>query len=54
MPVYEFACQGCGAQVTLSLFLEDYEKKKSKCPECGSEKLDRLITSFAVQTSPKS
>ncbi len=54
MPVYEFVCQGCGAAVTLSLSLGDYEKKKPKCPKCGSVKLERLITSFAVQTSRKS
>jgi len=54
MPVYEFECHRCGDTVTLILSLADYEKKKPKCPKCGSIKLERLITSFAVQTSPKS
>jgi putative FmdB family regulatory protein len=54
MPVYEFKCQKCGKKVNLSLSLADYEKKNPKCPKCGKAKLERLISSFGVQTSRKS
>jgi putative FmdB family regulatory protein len=54
MPAYEFECLKCGEQVMLIIPISDYEKKNYKCPECGSKKLERLVSSVQVVTSKKS
>ncbi len=54
MPAYEFECLKCGEQVTLIIPFSEYEKKNYKCPECGSKKLERLVSSVQVVTSKKS
>ena len=54
MPVYEFECLDCGKEVTLVISVSEYEKKDFKCPECGSKKLERLVSSVQVVTTKKS
>lgn len=54
MPTYEFVCDKCGQSFAVILSLADYEKKKYKCPECGSKKITQQITTFQAVTSKKS
>jgi len=55
MPPYEFDCLDCGREFTLILSVQDYEnKKKITCPGCGSDKVERLVTSCQVVTARKS
>lgn len=51
MPIYDFKCLDCG-KVTefISLVTDD----SYNCPECGSNKLDRLISSPALLKSTTS
>jgi putative FmdB family regulatory protein len=47
MPVYEFACNACGASV--SVFVRSMSSPVAgKCGRCGSTDLRRLISKFAV------
>lgn len=47
MPVYEFACNACGAAV--SVFVRSMSSPVSgKCERCGSADLSRVISRFAV------
>ena len=54
MPIYEFECRKCGKKIVITLSITEYEKKRRKCPKCGSVKLERIITSIEVKTSRKS
>jgi putative FmdB family regulatory protein len=54
MPTYEFFCQQCRKPFTQMMSIADFEKKKGKCPRCGSKKLTVQITSFQTVTSRKS
>lgn len=54
MPTYEFLCQQCRKPFTQMMSIVDFEKKKGKCPRCGSKKLTVQITSFQTVTSRKS
>jgi putative FmdB family regulatory protein len=36
MPVYEYRCDKCDREVTLTLSLREHEKGEVKCPGCGS------------------
>lgn len=54
MPTYEFICEKCNKTFTLTMSLSDYTEKKTKCPECGKDKVRQLISSFQTVTSKKS
>lgn len=51
MPVYEYACKGCGHEFEREQRITD--KPVKKCPECGAMKAKRLIsrTSFVLKGS---
>jgi putative FmdB family regulatory protein len=47
MPVYEFACNDCGAPI--SVFVRSMSSPvNGKCERCGSSDLRRLVSKFAV------
>jgi len=54
MPVYEYYCDKCDREVTLTLTISQYEKAKIECPKCGSKALRPLLSAFMSQTSKKS
>lgn len=47
MPIYEFACRGCGQR------FEDLVRgpESSRCPRCEGADLQRLVSTFAVPSS---
>jgi putative FmdB family regulatory protein len=48
MPVYEFACNACGAPV--SIFVRSISSPvDGACERCGSRDLRRLVSRFAVK-----
>ena len=49
MPLYEFKCLKCGEIIEM-LFKRSDEKIKMKCTSCGSENLERVIstTNFSI------
>ncbi len=47
MPIYEYECGECGHQFE-ALILP--KTTSTACPECKSTKLERLISSFAVDS----
>ncbi|MGH9366481.1 MAG: FmdB family zinc ribbon protein [Thermoanaerobaculia bacterium] len=53
MPLYEYACRGCGKR------FEQFVSGEAKpaCPECESRRVSKLLSVFAVGasgTAPKS
>lgn len=51
MPVYEFACNSCGARV--SVFVRSVNAPvTAACERCGGTDLRRLISKFAVLRGP--
>lgn len=44
MPIYEYVCGDCGHPFEALLF----GSEKADCPECGSEKLEKQLSVFAV------
>lgn len=50
MPIYEYACNGCRRKV--SIFQRSINTvTAARCPECGSEDLNRLVSRFAFHRS---
>ena len=54
MPVYEYYCDKCQREVTLTSSLSEHEKGQSQCPTCRSQALRPLVSTFFSQTSRKS
>ncbi|MCP5519639.1 MAG: zinc ribbon domain-containing protein [Verrucomicrobiales bacterium] len=49
MPIYEFHCRACEKDSELLVRSSDW--KGSKCPHCGSVKLEKKLSVFASSTS---
>lgn len=54
MPLYEYRCRECKKVFSVRLHIEEHEKKRPKCPGCGSRKLDQRFGSFFAKTTRKS
>ncbi len=54
MPTYEYRCEKCGKRFERVEHVAEHEKVKSRCPKCGSEKLEHIFSAFFVKTSKKS
>jgi putative FmdB family regulatory protein len=54
MPTYDFICDKCRHEFSLTLRLADYEKKKYACPRCQNKKITQQIAAFQTVTSKKS
>jgi putative FmdB family regulatory protein len=46
MPVYEYYCDKCDRDVTLTLTISQHEKGPAKCPKCGSNALQPLLSTL--------
>lgn len=54
MPVYEYQCQECQKEFSLTMTISEHEKKKPACPRCESKKVRQQISGFQTITSRKS
>jgi len=50
MPIYEYACQGCGKEFEL-LVSSERSAELQTCPHCASEQLTRKFSAFATPSS---
>ncbi|MCW5976605.1 MAG: zinc ribbon domain-containing protein [Bryobacteraceae bacterium] len=50
MPIYEYRCEGCGRKVTIFVRRMGADEGVA-CPRCGSQKLERLFSRFAMARS---
>ncbi len=54
MSLYEYLCDKCDREVTLTLSIREHDKGPIKCPKCGSKDPRPLLSAFMTQTSTKS
>lgn len=54
MPSYDYRCTECNRKFSLTMTVAEYEKKKVKCPKCGSKKVEQRLATFYAVTSKKS
>lgn len=47
MPMYEYRCQECGKQFEMLRRMQDADEEL-ECPECQSEDVQRLLSTFAA------
>jgi len=54
MPLYEFFCDKCQKEVSLTLSMHERQTGNPACPECGNLELRPLVGTFFSKTSRKS
>ena len=54
MPLYEFYCDKCQREVSLTRTISEHDKGNAACPKCGSKKMRPLVGTFYSKTSKKS
>ena len=47
MPMYEYRCRKCGKSFELLRRMQDADRDL-ECPECRSEEVERLLSTFAA------
>ncbi len=50
MPIFEFHCQNCGKEFEHLVFRTD---EVVKCPECGQESVNKLMSTCAAKVGHK-
>ena len=53
MPLYEYRCRVCGRSFELLRRMADADRDL-ECPECRSEEIERLLSTFAAAGCGKS
>ena len=53
-PLYEYYCDKCKREVTLTMTMSEHDKGGAACPDCGNRGLRPLVGTFFTQTSRKS
>ncbi|HUF91016.1 MAG TPA: FmdB family zinc ribbon protein [Candidatus Limnocylindria bacterium] len=54
MPRYDYYCDACRKEVTLTMSIGEHEKASPACPECTGRPLRPLLGTVFTQTSRKS
>ncbi len=49
MPLYEYICSACGKSCEL---LVSTSRTRPSCPQCGSSRLKRQLSTFAAHSGP--
>jgi putative FmdB family regulatory protein len=47
MPLYEYRCKKCGKQFERLRRMHDADREQ-ECPECLSQEIERLVSTFAA------
>ncbi|HLE37618.1 MAG TPA: zinc ribbon domain-containing protein [Candidatus Acidoferrales bacterium] len=54
MPHYDYRCQECKKKFYVLLTVEEHDRRKPKCPHCGSTKVEQQWAAFFAVTGKKS
>ncbi len=54
MPLYEYSCEKCGHQFEKLMQMKSRDKSEVACPQCGSDEVRRLLSTFAIGKSSSS
>jgi len=52
MPIYEYRCQNCETQ--FEQLIRDGEALLLRCPRCGAQEVNRLLSVFATGANARS
>jgi putative FmdB family regulatory protein len=53
MPLFDFRCQSCSHEFEVLVRPASHGDPPPSCPACGGDKLDRLLSTFALSSREK-
>jgi putative FmdB family regulatory protein len=53
MPLYDFRCQSCAHEFEALIRPASYGDPAPRCPACGHDQLERLLSTFALSYREK-
>ena len=53
MPQYDFYCEKCHRELSMTLSLSERNRGEYQCPGCGTKELQPLMGTFFSKTSRK-
>jgi putative FmdB family regulatory protein len=53
MPQYDFFCEKCHKEVSMTLSMSERDRREYRCPTCGGKELQPLMGTFFSKTSRK-
>ncbi|MEO6223472.1 MAG: zinc ribbon domain-containing protein [Vicinamibacterales bacterium] len=53
MPLFDFRCQSCAHEFEVLIRPSSHGDPSPSCPACGSDKLERLLSTFALSSREK-
>lgn len=54
MPSYDYQCRKCGQRFTTREKISEHNAGSAICPQCKSEEVERVMSSFYAKTPRKS
>ncbi len=54
MPTYEYRCEKCANEFSVTMTMAEHDRKKVKCPACKSSSVVQQYSTFYAKTSRKS
>ena len=54
MPLYEYYCEKCQREVSITMTISERDKGTPPCPKCGGREMRPLVGTFFAKTSRKS
>ena len=54
MPLYEYHCEKCQREVSVTMTISERDKGIPACPQCGGREMRPLVGTFFAKTSRKS
>jgi putative FmdB family regulatory protein len=54
MPLYEYFCESCQREVSVTMSISERDRGGAACPQCGGRQLRPLVSTIFTQTSRKS
>ena len=54
MPTYEYRCDSCGKEFSLVMSMAEHGKGEVLCPDCRSDQVTQIFSTFYAKTSRKS
>lgn len=54
MPLYEYYCEKCQREVSVTMTISEHDKGLPQCPQCGGREMRPLVGTFFSKTSRKS
>lgn len=54
MPIYQYRCQKCAKTFDREEPISEHDGAHPRCPECGSDQIEQVLTPFFARTAKKS